>query len=87
MKANPAAIRIVDGVGEQMVNINSHRSDHDQEGPPPALQIPYPGDQRRNNEMENHMNKRTHSVEETRAAENSVSAMSLSAEGTRISRA
>ena len=52
MKANPAAIRIVDGVGEQMVNINNHRADHDQEGLTPALQIPYPGDKRRNNEME-----------------------------------
>ncbi len=77
MKADAAAIRIVNGVGEQMVNINDHRADHDQEGPPPAITIECPGDQRRNNEMEKHMNKRTHGVEETHTAENSVSALSL----------
>lgn len=77
MKADATAIRVVNGVGEQMININDHRSEHDQESPPPPLQIPRPGDQRRNSEMENHMNKRTHGVEETHTVENSVSALSL----------
>ena len=60
MKADAAAVRVVNGVGEQMVNINDHRADHDQEDPPPAITIERPGDQRRNNEVENYVNKWAH---------------------------
>jgi hypothetical protein len=37
MKANAATIGIVNGVGEQMIEIDEHRGEHDEPGSPPLL--------------------------------------------------
>lgn len=52
VKADATARWIVDGVGQQMIDIHQHRGDHDQIGAFPVVPKKYPDHQRRDSSVQ-----------------------------------
>ena len=42
VKADPAAVGVVNGIRKKVIDIDDHSANHDEESPPPPIQIKLP---------------------------------------------